>query len=493
MKELRPYQIESINAINSAIKRGVKSLALILPTGAGKTFTAVRAIKNMGRILWISNTEELISQSAIVLSNELNCSVGLIKADVFDIEHKVVMASAQTIHRRLERISPNYFDVVVADECDLFASATFSKSLDYLTPKLRLGLTATFFRNDNLPLDYLFSEIAYEYPIQDAIKEEYLTKPIAIKVKTSANLDDVHTLAGDFNQKELTVKVNTPERNFQIVNKYIEYGEGRQFIAFCTDIAHTIDLCEAFKEKGIDCNYVVGDKELTTDRKGIIEAFKRGEVLGLTNCNILTAGFDHPDTGCLIMAAPTKSKRRFFQQFGRGMRLKSEEFVAKFSQNLIILDIVDGTTRHKIVNCDSIDAELDLDSKIFISDINRQKLMDAKLKREATMEANNRQQDEIFELFPLPKVKRYYSARLNEPCTEAQLYRLKSLGYPVETEFYTKNMFAEIMANQSAAKQDIDNLASAGYDVSRGCSQLEAAEAFKEVTLRDSGKIKTKR
>jgi DNA repair protein RadD len=93
MKTLRPYQIQAIEAINYALKRGVKKMAIILPTGAGKTFTAVQAIKDMGRILFLGHTEELLEQSAAVLKAEFGCEIGLIKADVFDIDHKVVMAA----------------------------------------------------------------------------------------------------------------------------------------------------------------------------------------------------------------------------------------------------------------------------------------------------------------------------------------------------------------------------------------------------------------
>lgn len=484
MKELRPYQIKAEQAVRYALNRGLKNMAIIQPTGSGKTIAAANIVKDMGRIIWLCHTEELIDQSAKVLGDVMQCSVGLIKADVFDIEHNVVMASPQTLHRRLERISPDYFDVVVADECDLFGSVTFKKSLDYLTPKLRLGLTATFMRNDNMSLYDIFDEVVYEYRIQDAIKEGYLTKPIAIKVKTSANLDDVHTLAGDFNTKELTQKVNTLERNFTIVNKYIEHCQGRQFVAFCTDVDHVIDLCDAFKEKGINCDYVVGDKELTRDRKKVIEGFKNGKILGLTNCNILTAGFDHPDTGCIIMASPTKSKRRFFQAFGRGMRLKSEEFVSKFGQNVIILDIVDSTTRHKLVNCGSIDAELELEDKIFISDTDRQKLRDVKLKREQVITVISREKDEITELFPLPKVKILKSARMDEPATEEQLKVIKRMGYPVGEIFYSKEMFKTIIQNQSASIDEINDLRTAGYDISNGVTKIEAQLALKQMLNR---------
>src|ERR1019366_7538514 len=165
-------------------------------------------------------------------------------------------------------------------------------------------------------------------------------------------------------------------------------------------------------------------------------------------------------------AAMAEGPYRWFGAMGRGMRLKSAKFLERWTQDIIIIDVIDGSSKHLLINTDELDRELELEDKIFISDIARQKIRDAIAKREAKMAEQNREKDEVFELYPLPKVKRYYSARLNEEVTEAQLYRLKSMGYATDDTFYTKNMFAEIMANQSAAKQDIDNLTSVGYDTS---------------------------
>jgi len=517
-KILRPYQTEAISNIHAAVDRGVKTMALILPTGCGKTLTCVRAIQPYGRKLWIASTIELIEQSAIALLDELEImpydtlidvlgnmgglielikaydkgfrdphvrliaeNIGVIKAEMFDINKPIVISSAQTLHRRLEQIPPNWFDVVIADECDLFSSVSFKKSLLHLNSRVRIGLTATFYRLDNLPLEDIFEEIVYEYPIDRAISEGYLTKPEAIVVKTSADLDGVHTMAGEFNQKELTEVVNTAARNFQIVNKYIEYGQGRQFIAFCCNVEHTIDLCQAFKDKGINCEYVVGDKTLTTDRRGIIERFKGGEITGLTNALVLTVGFDFPDIGCCILAAPTKSRRKFIQSLGRGLRLKSDKFVAKWAQDCIILDIVDSTTRHRLINTKELDKDLPIEKKVYISDRERQLLLDVKAKREASF-TNNREKDERVDLLQLPKITMIDSVNGQREATEKQLAFIAKFGYDIVNENYTMKMVNEILNSQSASAAQIWKLKQIGYDVSNGVTVPEAAKAFSDYT-----------
>lgn len=511
MKILRPYQQKSIEAIHSALRRGVISQLLVLPCGCGKTYTAVKAIKDKGRINFIVPSEELANQAGIALLAELELmpyhlllemiesagglinlirnpkgyeiianEIGMVKADIFVIDKPIVISSAQSLYKKLDRIPFDHFKVIVADEADCYIAKTFRKPLDFFSYDLLLGLTATPERSDGFPLDDIFSETVFEYSMRQAVLDGYLTKPIVVKLKTSVNLDDVHTLAGEFNQRELTVKINTASRNFSIVNAYIKYGEGRQFIAFTVDVQHAIDLCEAFNEKGIKCGYVVGDKELTPDRRGVLNDFHSGELTGLTNVMVLSIGYDFCDIGVEIMARPTKSKRLFIQQIGRGMRLKSSKYLENWAQNVIIIDVLDGTTKHKIINTDSIDAELELEDKIFISDENRQKIRDAVAKREATMVVVERAEDEIFELFPLPKVKLNTSSRLKEKAPEMLLARITKLGYDTVNIEYTRAMCTQILLNQPASDGDIERLNILGYNTANGVTIAEALLILKK-------------
>lgn len=324
-KELRPYQIEAKEAVFKALARGRKKQLIVLPGGTGKTVICINIMKEFsGRKLLICHEESLAEQTALSFLSEMELmdekllystvkeheslvklirkgksltgpakliyeTIGIVKADLFDISKPFTVSSAQTLWRKLDQIPKDHFDVIVADEGDLFGSKSFKAPLDFLTPKLLVGATATPFRGDNMLMEDIFEEIVYEYPIQNAIKEKYLTELNAIVIKTSTNLDDVHTSMGDFNQKELTERVNTPQRNNLIVNKYIEYCSGQQFICFGADVQHVIDLHEAFREKGIKTAYVVSDKERMeedTDRFQIVQDYRAGNIMGLVNYNI---------------------------------------------------------------------------------------------------------------------------------------------------------------------------------------------------------------
>lgn len=521
-RQLRYYQVEAKEAVEKALKKGIVNQLLVMATGTGKTATSVDIIKDKGRVLWGTHTEDLLEQSAIdyvaeraninkqelsdfvdqqggLLSilktrtqglfshpwlDEIINTVGIVKAELFIIDKPIVFASMQTLWNRLDKIPANYFDVVVCDECHLFGSKTFLKSINHFTPKLRLGLTATPHRMDGMLMGDIFDEIVYEYPIEKAIKDGFLCEIDAIRVKTQSSLDGVKTLGGELNQGQLEEVINTPMRNDLIVEKYLQYCPGKQFIAFCVDVQHAMDLTEVFKSKGVNTEFVVGDKELTTDRRGILQRFKQREITGISNVMILTAGFDHPNTGAILMCCPTKSLTKFLQQIGRGTRLKDEEYVAKFGQKVTILDFIDVTSKHRLINTWGLDKEKEIEDRVFVTQEKKDKLIQARIER--TFKAEQLQKDVKIDLLKLPKVKISDSIRMQEPASEAQLNWIKQMDYDVVNINYTKAMCAEIIGNSLVPAWKVKQLASAGYDVSKGVTQNEYQQAIKDIHARDA-------
>jgi len=273
-------------------------------------------------------------------------------------------------------------------------------------------------------------------------------------------------------------------RNELIVERYIKYCSGKQFIAFCVDVQHAMDLTEAFKNQGINTEFVVGDKELTTDRRGILSRFKQRELTGVSNVMILTAGFDHPNTGAILMCCPTKSLTKFLQQIGRGTRLKDEAYVAQFGQKVTVLDFIDVTSKHRLINTYTLDEGKEIEQRIFVTAEKKDKLIQARIER--TFKANQQQKDVKIDLLKLPKVKMSDSIRMQEPATEKQLAFIKSLNYDIENINYTKAMCSEIISSMPAKEWQIKQLASAGYDVSKGVSYSEYQMAIKDIHERDA-------
>lgn len=528
-RELRYYQKEAKEASESHLKKGIKNQLLVMCTGSGKSKTATSIIKDKGPALWGTHTEELIDQSAVALLAEqelipydtlinivhenggltnllrdnryINAftsdsiqtivnNIGIIKADLMITDKPIVMASMQTLYRRLDKLSPTKFASLICDESHLFGAKTYLQSLNHFKPNLRLGLTATPYRTDGMLMGDIFDKIIYDYPIEKGIADGFLCEIDAIRVKTQSSLDNVRTLGGELNQGQLEEVINTPARNELIVDKYLQYCSGKQFIAFCVDVQHAIDLTEAFKNKGVNVDFVVGDKELTEDRKGTIAKYKEGKLTGIINVMILTAGFDHPNTGAILMCCPTKSLTKFLQQIGRGTRLKDEAYVSLFGQKVTILDFIDVTSKHRLINTWTLDEGKEIEDRVFVSSEKKLLLINARIER--TFKANEQQKDVKIDLLKLPKVKISDSIRMQEPATEGQLAAIAKHGYDIVNDNYTKAMCSDIISSLPAYPSQVRELASAGYDVSKGVTFAEYKQAIKDIHERDA-KANTKR
>lgn len=282
-----------------------------MATGLGKTITSVELSRSFASTLFIVDSEELAEQASAAFRS-IYPEVGLIKADVFDIK-KVTIASAQTLHKRLHKLSADQFELQVVDEAHLYMAATFRKGVEFFTPKLRVGITATPERMDNLPLFDLFGNIIFEYGIREGIQDGYLVELDARRLKTKINLDSVGTIGGEFNQKQLSNEIDTLSRNNQIVDDYIANNKGERAIAFCCSIEHAMHLCEAFQMKGVKATAISSDEDLTGDRTQKVKDFREGKYDVICNVNILTKGFDAPEVSCIINAAPTKSRTKYLQ------------------------------------------------------------------------------------------------------------------------------------------------------------------------------------
>jgi superfamily II DNA or RNA helicase len=470
--EWRPYQKDCFNAIaHNYLKKGITEQMVVQAGGTGKRAGAVQ-ISNVPIFhnkpsLFLAHREELINQA--VADFEL-ChgfgNVGIIKGKQFDIGKKIIVASPQTLVNRLHLIDPDYFGLVQADEVHNFMAKTFIKGLRHFNHDLFIGWTATPHRLDGLSLSNIVEKIVFEYNTDEAIRDKYLCELDAIRVKTDIELKGVKKSMGDFNQKELEQRVDTPQRNNLIAAKYKEYAEGRQFIAFGVTIQHCHNLAEKFKLHGFNVAVVSSE---TKNRKDIVDAFRARKYDGLINVNIFTEGFDYPNLGCVIDASPTTSLTRYLQRVFRGTRLKDNEFVEKFGQNCIILDIIDNTGKHNVINTWTLDKGKKADEKTFVTTEKRDKIREAEMERERKFIASV-DKDTRVNLIKLPKIFISGSPKMLEEATPAQIQFLKNLGIYDESIEYTKALASEGISNAPAQDWQINQLKTWGYDVSSGVS-----------------------
>lgn len=348
----RAYQIEAIEAILARYEQGITKQLVSLPTGTGKTIIFALLAKTLDRkSLIIAHSEELISQACAkvrMIWPEIN--VGMVKASDNEIRSHVVVASIQTASRsrRLQELKEQGFGLFIIDEAHHATAKTYerlTRELGFLSgdpQKLLVGVTATPKRGDGITLGSIFEEITFERNIATMIRAGYLCPLIGKQIMTQVDIHKVQSSCGDFIAGQLSRIVNTPFRNRLVVEKFQEFaGDRKRAIAFCADVKHAQNLANAFNEAGIKSKAIFGsmDKE---KRRRILERFKRGEYSVLTNCQILSEGYDEEAIDCIVLARPTKSHTFFTQMVGRGTRLHPGK------TNSLILDFCDSSSRHDI-------------------------------------------------------------------------------------------------------------------------------------------------
>ena len=233
---------------------------------------------------------------------------------------------------------------IAVHNCHHAPAPSYRKILDYLHPELLLGLTATPYRTDKTSLEGTFDRIVYSYGIQEGIQDGYLVDIRAFRIQGQADLDAVHTTAGDFNAGELSNALNTEPRNRLIVEAYQHHAADTKTIAFTAGVQHAYDLAEAFRSAHIAAEAVDG-KTQPDERRAILARFKSGEIQILVNAMLYTEGFDEPTVQTIILARPTKSLSLFTQMVGRGTRPSPDTG----KTHMILLDIADNTRRHKLI------------------------------------------------------------------------------------------------------------------------------------------------
>lgn len=319
--KLRDYQEEVLEIIDN-LKPG--AYLIQMATGLGKTATFTN-IKRKGRVLILAHREELITQPI----KYYNCSVGIEMASQHSNGEEVVIASIMSLTHRLDKFKPDEFDTIIIDEAHHAAAQSYKKIINYFTPRLLLGFTATPNRGDKVRLDDVFQKIIFQKDLKWAIKNKYLTDIECLRVNIGYDISKVARRMGDFAIGELDKTMNTDILNGAILEAYQKYAKGQTLI-FATSVEHAQNIAKLIP------NAVAVTAE-TKNRAELIKRFTNREIPCLVNCMIFTEGTDMPLVETVMIARPTSNSSLYTQMVGRGLRLYPGK------DKLTLIDLV-GTT-----------------------------------------------------------------------------------------------------------------------------------------------------
>ncbi|KAF9115980.1 hypothetical protein BGX27_005417 [Mortierella sp. AM989] len=354
LTHLRPYQQECIDSCLSNLNRGIMRQIVSLPVGSGKTVIFSHMMKQIpapfpgaNKTLILAHRQELLEQTRQhVLRNGTGLSVTIDQGSRnADMRADVIVASVPTLGRagtpRLLKYNPKEFKCIIIDEAHHAAAESYGRILEHFgahTPETHIfvyGCSATVRRHDGLKLGDVFDHISFHKSFITMIEDKWLCGLKVSTIQTDFDLSDVRMQGGDFSQKDLAVKVNTPIRNDVIVRSYMTYcGERKSTVVFAVDIEHVETLAELFRKYGYDARSV-SSRTSDDDRAQLLKDFRERKFPVIVNCGILTEGTDIPAIDSIIMARPTKSNVLFQQMLGRGMRLYPGK------EDCLILDFVD--------------------------------------------------------------------------------------------------------------------------------------------------------
>ena len=353
-----PHQREAWTALDAGAP--ITGGLLVLPTGAGKTVTAVVWIlRNVlsgpkpRPVLWLAHRSELLDQAALTFARQASFATGrqtlgircisgahATQAHTMLQPADVVCATVASLQRE-PQIVAEYFRrhpdaFVVIDEAhhaaartyqELIAAARKSRSVQIL------GLTATPTRTDEGELGLLHKAfpqgVLYSVESARLIAEGILARPICETVATGINFEadfspaELGYLArfGDLSPKTLNRVAAHTARNALIANRYEQFRTSYgQTLVFAASVAHCYTLATELRTRGVRAGYVayVRDDGRTNDE--VLDDFKQGRIEVLLTVTKLTEGFDLPSVATVFLARPTGSRILLSQMVGRGMR-----------------------------------------------------------------------------------------------------------------------------------------------------------------------------
>jgi superfamily II DNA or RNA helicase len=348
----RPYQTEAINAVIREWHEGVTRQLVSLPTGSGKTIIFALLAQRLGlRTLVLAHREELLTQAVQKIRMvDPSMNAGILRAeDSTGLYTDICVASVQTAtkDKRIDALKDRGIRLCVVDEAHHAVARSYMKIFDGLgfmsgdAGKLLAGVTATAYRGDDSALGDVFEKVTFERTILSMMKAGYLCDARGVSVKTETDLSGVHTARGDFDASELSDVIDIPSRNELIAETYLKECPDRKAVVFCVGVEHARNVSEAFRNAGVASLPIHGEME-RMERSAALLAYEKGDVRVLTNCAVLTEGWDDPATSAVMMARPTKSRALWVQCVGRGLRTYPGK------KDCLIVDFADTAGRHNL-------------------------------------------------------------------------------------------------------------------------------------------------
>lgn len=390
-KTPRHYQITAVNRTVEAIAAGRDRVLLVMATGTGKTFTAFQIIWRLWksgakkRILYLADRNILVDQTMVNDFKPFKGKMAKLSPNRKGVErvdaetaqrfiedldiavnkttklvnksYEIYLALYQAISARddepniYEQFSPDFFDLIIVDECHRGSAdedSEWRSVLSYFGRAAQIGLTATPKETVEISNSDYFGDPLYTYSLKQGIDDGYLAPYKVIRVdidrdvlgwRPPAGMIDKHgNLVEDriYNQSDMNRSLVLEARDLLVAEKITEYLKATdryaKTIVFCEDIDHAGRMRQALSNANADIcadqpKYVVqitGDnKEGKRELDNFIDPEKPFPVIATTS-RLMSTGVDAQTCKLIVLDQTIKSMTLFKQIIGRGTRLRED-------------------------------------------------------------------------------------------------------------------------------------------------------------------------
>jgi len=363
-KEPRYYQVEAINRVIEAVAKGRKRLLLVMATGTGKTYTTFQIIwrlwkaKRAKRILFLVDRNILADQTLVNDFKPFGSVMTKIKNRKIDPSYEIYLGLYQALtgpdeeDKIFKSVSPDFFDLIVIDECHRGSAADDSawrEILDYFSDAIQLGLTATPKETEYVSNINYFGEPVYTYTLKQGIEDGFLAPYKVVRIDIDKDIhgwtpppgmtDDLgqEIEQRTYNQTDMDRILVLNQRTklvakcvMELLNATDPYAKT---IIFCEDIDHAermrVAIVNAAGQIAIDNpKYVMritGDSvEGKAELDNFIDPESKFPVIATTS-ELLTTGVDAKTCKLIVLDKTINSMTTFKQIVGRGTRIEEEQ------------------------------------------------------------------------------------------------------------------------------------------------------------------------
>jgi superfamily II DNA or RNA helicase len=346
--KLRPYQSRCAAKIRAALQDTGRA-QIVLATGLGKSVIMAETTAGLwrdnriahGRVLVLADKVELIGQLQQAFWRQLPKDIPthlLCGGEAPVFWDGITFATVQSAEAQMWRLPR--FGMVWVDEAHHIGASTFRDVIAHIDPPMLGGVTATPWRGDSYDIDQMLGRPVVRIDIAQGIRRGFLCK---IDYRLMADDIDRHFLSRRANKSQapLLVPVQDVQAARALAQVFAQEGR-RQMVVFCPTVEDARLFSATLRLVGFRAGAVTSAMP-TAARERVMAQFRRGQLNAVTTVDILNEGVDVPDVDMLAFMRITHSRRIFFQQLGRGLR------IVPGKDKVVVVDFVSDIERLKDV------------------------------------------------------------------------------------------------------------------------------------------------